>query len=73
MVICFNSLPVAQLQRVIHKRHIDYDDAHQKTADCVTKYPLCPDSIWNAGFLIDAEATFDNHQNNFHNVHTKNK
>lgn len=40
-----NSLPVAQLQRVVHKRHIDYDVAHQSEADC--DYPLCPDSIFH--------------------------
>ncbi|XP_055305020.1 uncharacterized protein LOC129569832 [Sitodiplosis mosellana] len=52
------SLPVAQLQRVIHKRHIDYDDAHQTIVDCTAKFPLCPESIWSAGFLIDNDATF---------------
>ncbi|XP_031636178.1 uncharacterized protein LOC116349064 [Contarinia nasturtii] len=46
------SLPVAQLQRVVHKRHIDYDDAHQTTVDCVAKYSLCPDSIWNAEVIM---------------------
>lgn len=59
-----NSLPTAQLQRSIQKRHIDYDDAHQSTSDCATQFPLCPDSIWTAGFLIDLGAKFITHNDN---------
>lgn len=64
-----NSLPAAQLQRVIHKRHIDYDDAHQSVDDCDAKYSFCPNSIWDAGFLVDADAIF----NNDNNIQIKNK
>lgn len=68
-----HSLPVAQLHRVIHKRHIDYDDAHQTNVDCIAKFPLCPDSIWSAGFLIDTDATFHSQQNNLQNSQIKNQ
>lgn len=73
LYIYVHSLPVAQLQRVVHKRHIDYDDAHQTIDDCAAKFPLCPDSIWEAGFLIESDATFHRPQNNFHNFQIKNK
>lgn len=59
------SLPVAQLQRVIHKRHIDYDDAHQMFDNCAAKFPMCPDSIWSAGFLIESDASFHNQAKQF--------
>lgn len=61
------SLPTAQLQRPIQKRHIDYDDAHQSASDCMAKFPLCPDSIWTAGFLIESDAKFVQH-NDLRNI-----
>lgn len=66
------SLPVAQLQHAVHRRHIAYDDAHQNAIDCDAKFPLCPDSIWKAGFLIESDATFVN-QNNAEQFLIKNK
>lgn len=67
-----NSLPMAQLQRVVHKRHTDYDDAHQSTSDCSTEFPLCTGNIWDAGFLIESDATFVEHDN-VDNVRNRNK
>lgn len=49
-----NSLPTAQLHHVVNKRHIEYDEAHH-TENCTAKFEHCPDSVWDAGFLIETD------------------
>ena len=51
------SIPVPQLQNAKQKRHIDYDNAHQIENNCTMHFPLCPENIWNAQFIIESDAT----------------
>lgn len=62
-ILYITSLPAARLHRVVEKRHINYDDAHQTATDCATEFSLCPDSIWKAGFLIEYDATLMDNNN----------
>lgn len=48
---------MAQLQHAKLKRHIDYDNAHQTPSDCTMNFPLCPENVWNAHFIIESDAT----------------
>lgn len=49
---------MAQSQNTELKRqHNDYDNAHQIANDCTTKFPLCPENIWSARFIIESDAT----------------
>lgn len=48
------SLPPAQLKHAVEKRHIDYDYAHGTSDNCTERYDSCKDSVWNAGFLLEA-------------------
>lgn len=51
------SLPVAQMQNAEQKRHYDYDNAHQIANNCAIIFPLCPENIWSARFIIESDAT----------------
>lgn len=53
-------MPVAQLQHVVNKRHIEYDEAHQQSENCAEKFDDCPHSVWNAGFLIETDDILPN-------------
>lgn len=62
MFLSFYSLPEAQLTRVIDKRHIHYDSAHQSIENCTETFKNCPESIWNAEIelAINDEDDIDN-------------
>lgn len=52
-----SSLPVAQLHNVQQQRHSDYDNAHQIANNCAINFPLCPENVWSARFVIESDAT----------------
>lgn len=59
MLFRSDSLPSAQLKQPIHKRHIEYDDAHQNTINCTEAYTECPTSVWSSWFMMETMADFD--------------
>lgn len=47
------SLPAVHTKVAVDKNRLHYDEAHQATDDCTRMFTQCPDSVWNAQFMIE--------------------
>lgn len=56
-----HSLPDPQLKRPQHKRHIEYDEAHQNAVNCTEAYSQCPNSVWSSWFMMESMADLYKH------------